>query len=103
MHSLKLADQQGNWKLASWLEKIPHSQRPGLHEVVIKGLVNQANLYDKATKASGFGGEEPEGGLSLMHSALPRGRSRAQTGRPMDLFPAGTCPLTHSGNMPGRT
>jgi hypothetical protein len=60
MHSLKLADQQGNWKLASWLEEIPHSQRPGLHEVVIKGLVNQANLYDKATKASGFGGEEPE-------------------------------------------
>ena len=60
MHALKLADQQGNWKLASWLEEIPHSQRPGLHEVVIKSLVNQANLYDKATKAAGFGGEEPE-------------------------------------------
>lgn len=53
MHAMKLADQQGTWKLAGWIEELPTPGKPGLHETILQDLVTVASLYDKAANASG--------------------------------------------------
>ena len=41
LHAIVIADQQGNWEMACLLEEVPTAKTMGIHENIMKKLVNQ--------------------------------------------------------------
>ena len=55
LHAVYLADQQGHWGMAFHLEEIPSEKSTHLHEVVLRDLVRQSELTDKAANPKSAG------------------------------------------------
>jgi hypothetical protein len=51
LHAIVIADNQGHWEIACLLEEIPTPKTPGLHEVIVKKMVNLSKLIDDTSKA----------------------------------------------------
>jgi len=51
LHAIVIADNQGHWEMACLLEEIPTPKTPGVHEVIVKKMVNLSKLIDDTSKA----------------------------------------------------